>query len=488
MRRIGLTICLCACWSSITWAAKGPREVEYAAVLLDGSKIGHVIHTRRIEADKVRTSEEMNLTINRAGISLKISTTETCIETLKGAPVAFEALQNISGMKQTTIGTINDDGKIDVTVTSMGLPQKKTVDWPQGALMSEGLRLLEMEKKLIKGLSYTARVFSPSMLSAIDAVVEVGDKTNVDLFGRVVPLTEIKILMKTQGADIPTTSFVDEDLNAMKTLMPLMGMTLELISCEKDFALSDDDVVDFLDRMFVQCPVPLADLSQNSGLIYTLAPKQDAKLRIPSDDTQTVKELADGRFQVVVKPISPAAKVRFPYDGKDERLLEALQSSTYLQADLDSIRNLTRKAVGAEKDAAAAVRKIESFVNQFITQKDLSIGYATAGEVAAGRQGDCTEHAVLTAAMCRSAGIPARVAVGLLYVDKFADREHVFGGHAWAQANIDGKWINLDATRVPRENPAGYILLGFGNGDPQDFFGMVNTLGCFTIEKVEPVK
>ena len=488
MRRIGLVSCLCVLLSSSVWAAKGPRELEYAAVLLDGKKIGHVIHTRKVEGDKVRTSDEMNLNISRAGITLKITTTETSIETLKGKPLGFEALQVITGMRQTAVGTINADGKIEVTVTSMGIPQKKIMDWPEGAVMAEGMRLLEMDKTLTKGLTYTARVFSPSMLSAIDATVEVGDKADVDLFGRVLRLTEIKVVMKTADADIPTTSFVDEDLNALKTIMPLMGMNLELISCEKEFALSEDDVVDFLDRMFVQCPTPLKDLSQDSGLVYTLVPNKDAKLKIPADDTQAVKDLADGKIQLTVKPAKAAAKVKFPYDGKDSQLLEALKPTTYLQSDQEVIRDLAKQAVGDEKDAAAAAKKIESFVNNYITQKDLSVGYATAGEVAAGKQGDCTEHAVLTAAMCRAAGIPARVAVGLVYVDSFADRKHVFGGHAWTQANIGGKWINLDATRVPRENPAGYILLGMGNGDPQDFFGMVNTLGCFTIESVKPAK
>jgi hypothetical protein len=264
--------------SSSVWAAKGPKELEYAAVLLDGKKIGHVIHSRKVEGDTVRTSDEMNLNISRAGVTLKISTTETCIETLKGKPLGFETLQNITGLKQTAVGTINADGKIDVTITSMGIPQKKVIDWPEGAVMAEGLRLLELDKKLIKGSTYTAKVFTPSLLSAIDASVEVGDKANVDLFGRVLRLTEIKVVMKTPDSDIPTTSYVDENLDALKTIMPLMGMNLEVIACEKEFALSEDDVVDFLDRMFVQCPTPLKDLSQDSGLIYTLIPKKDSAI------------------------------------------------------------------------------------------------------------------------------------------------------------------------------------------------------------------
>ena len=41
---------------------------------------------------------------------------------------------------------------------------------------------------------------------------------------------------------------------------------------------------------------------------------------------------------------------------------------------------------------------------------------ATAAEVARSREGDCTEHAVLLAALARARGIPARVAMGLVYV------------------------------------------------------------------------
>ena len=37
--------------------------------------------------------------------------------------------------------------------------------------------------------------------------------------------------------------------------------------------------------------------------------------------------------------------------------------------------------------------------------------------------GDCTEHAVLAAAMCRAVEVPSRVAIGLVYVEK----ESAFG-------------------------------------------------------------
>ena len=87
--------------------------------------------------------------------------------------------------------------------------------------------------------------------------------------------------------------------------------------------------------------------------------------------------------------------------------------------------------------------------------------------------------------MCRAVGIPARVVFGLVYVDEFLDRKHVFGGHAWTEARIGDKWIGLDATRSPNGYGAGHIILGTGSGDPADFFGMVNTLGYFKIASVD---
>ena len=92
--------------------------------------------------------------------------------------------------------------------------------------------------------------------------------------------------------------------------------------------------------------------------------------------------------------------------------------------------------------------------------------------------------AVLTAAMCRAVGIPARVVSGLIYAENLAGQKNVFGGHAWAEAWVGGVWIGLDATRSPQGYGPGHITLSRGNGNPADFLNLVNVLGGFRIEKV----
>ncbi|MHC4619824.1 MAG: transglutaminase-like domain-containing protein, partial [Planctomycetota bacterium] len=333
------------------------------------------------------------------------------------------------------------------------------------------------------------KVFSPGMLQAVDARVSVGAKRNIDLLGRVAALTEVKTALNMAAAgEIVSTSYVDEDLRAQKTIMPVAGMQIEMVACAKGFALSEDDVLDLVDKLFLPSPAPLDNVTSARSITYYLSPRGDANsLKIPTTDNQSVRTSEKGRVIVTVRPVAGAKGARFPYKGKDKELLEALQPNRFLQSESKEVIKLARRAVGRTKDAAKAVKRIEAFVAEYIENKDLSVGYATATEVVASRQGDCSEHAVLTAAMCRAVGIPAQVVVGLAYVEEWAGLANGFGGHAWTQAYVGGKWVGLDAAFKGTGRGgygAGHITLAAGNGEPADFFNMVATLGQFKIDKV----
>ena len=142
-------------------------------------------------------------------------------------------------------------------------------------------------------------------------------------------------------------------------------------------------------------------------------------------------------------------------------------------------------------------RALRAFVYDFIDAKNLGVGFATSGEVCRTAEGDCTEHAVLLAAMLRAAGYPARVASGLIYADEFVGRESIFGYHAWAQAivTVDGVpvWLDFDAT-LPGNGPdtdATHILLGvsaMGEGEAINSMAvLVPLIGQLriTVERVE---
>ena len=91
--------------------------------------------------------------------------------------------------------------------------------------------------------------------------------------------------------------------------------------------------------------------------------------------------------------------------------------------------------------------------------------------------------------MCRAVGIPARIVCGVVYADSFLSKQSIFGGHMWVEAYVGNTWIGLDATRSQEQgfSPT-HIALARGNGEPADFFGLINTLGCFKIEKITTIR
>lgn len=480
-------LCFAACICCARTAALG--QTEYFAVFMEGKKAGYSIHSRVVADGKVTTAEKVRIELNRGVIPVAVEVNETSIETTDGRVLGFEVEQNLSIMAMKVVGTINEQGKVKVTSRSMGLEQTSEFEWPKGALMAEGMRLLEMEKGLKQGVEYTAKIFSASSMKALDAKVWIVGKHNVDLLGRVAALTEVKtaIVMPDVG-EIVSTGYVDDEFNLAKNVTPMLGMEIELVACAKEFALGKNEVVDFIDKMVVASPAPLENVREATSVSYHLvAVSQGEDLKIPSTDNQSVHRLGDGKVAVIVEPVRAKHGSVFPYTPDNNDALMMLKPTRYVQSDSNEIIELARKAVGGTQDAAEAVRRIESFVADYIRQKDFSVGYASAAEVAASRIGDCTEHAVLAAALCRAVGIPARVVCGLVYADEFAGRQNVFGGHAWTEAYVGGVWVGLDATRAPGGFDAGHITLATGDGEPSEFFSLVNTFGRFKIEQIAVV-
>jgi hypothetical protein len=497
-----LCICLVLTVAGVSYAqpairpASPQEEKEYFAVFMEGKKVGYAIQSRSVADGKVTTSEDVSIKISRVGIPITIKMIETSIETTDGKPIGFETVQDLGMMTMKVAGTVDEQGTVNIVTTSMGNEQKSTMQWPQGAIMAEGLEQLSKRKGLADGTTYSAKVFSAGILGTLDIQIRIGAKQPVDLLGRVVTLTEVTTTYSMPGAgEIASTGYVDDDYKMQKSIIPIVGMQVEMVACPKTFALGENDVFDAIDKMFLPSPEPLGDIQSAKSISYILDITKDANdVMIPANDNQKVQRLADGKIMVTVAPVAAPAGATFPYKGRNKEILEAMKPTRFLQSDNKKVIDLARRAVGNTKDEAEAAKKIEAFVADYIENKNLSIGYASAAEVVDSKQGDCTEHAVLLAAMCRAVGIPAQVVTGIAYVKEFGGIRDTFGGHAWVQAYIgrdNGKWVGLDAafkgTGRGGYDP-GHIALAIGNGNPEDLLNLVSTLGHFKIEKVTVYK
>ena len=81
----------------------------------------------------------------------------------------------------------------------------------------------------------------------------------------------------------------------------------------------------------------------------------------------------------------------------------------------------------------------------------------TASRAVKRQAGDCSEHAVVTAAVARSLGLPARVVLGYVLVSD--GKQGFAAGHAWAEIYDGDKWQLVDATPIGGQNPL-YLIAG----------------------------
>lgn len=129
-----------------------------------------------------------------------------------------------------------------------------------------------------------------------------------------------------------------------------------------------------------------------------------------------------------------------PYPRMD--FTEYLQPEPLIQSDHERIIQTAEELVNWRfmwnKDPKRITRVLTLAVNRML-EKEITFSVPNALQVLESRQGDCNEHTVLFVALARALGLPARTAVGLVYVND------AFFYHAWPEVWL-GEWVAVDPT------------------------------------------
>jgi transglutaminase-like putative cysteine protease len=151
---------------------------------------------------------------------------------------------------------------------------------------------------------------------------------------------------------------------------------------------------------------------------------------------------------------------------------EYLRSTLFVQSDDPRIVALSEEITGREKDKLGAARLLYRWVYTNV-EKAPSTTLPVATEVLQTKKGDCNEHTTLFTALSRAAGIPTRMALGLVY------REGSFYYHAWPEIFI-GRWIAVDPTLGQFPADAAHIRLI--SGDLRSQIRILGVIGKIKIE------
>ncbi|HEY6986366.1 MAG TPA: transglutaminase-like domain-containing protein, partial [Rhodanobacteraceae bacterium] len=392
-------------------AAAAPPDDQWFTVLLDGRKIGSFETLREVRSDRVVTSQTLDLSIERAGTVVALSSKETSEETAGGKPIAFQSVSKLSGGETRIDGTLRGD-KVAVKTQSGGAMQEREIAWPSGALLPEGLRLVELRNGLAPGTAYRSLAFQPSSLDAAEIETRVGAPESVDLPSGTRTLSRVEQTLLIGGTPVNSSLWVDADQTVYKLTMPVIGVELVLLACDRACATAPNQGTDIFDRTLMAAPRALTRAELDRGMRYVLAPSDHgAPLKLPETGEQRVVANGDA-ITVEITPAPRAGSESGPTDAD-------YAPNDWLQSKSPDVAALARKGAVGAQGAGDQMRRLEAFVRGYITNKTLGVGYASALEVVHKPEGDCTEHAVLLAALGRSLGIATRVVDGLAYAPGF---------------------------------------------------------------------
>ncbi len=459
---------------------------------VQGAPVGYTrTITDQLEEDgEVRflTIETMKMKLGRLGAEMEIVGTTRSWENEAGEMLriegSMEMAQNPTSYKGVVRGNV-----LHLESTLMGNTQKKQLPWKKGIVGSHAIdrAWVEMSRAPV-GTKKKLMSFEPTMGMIFNMEIEAGPTEIIEHQGQKV---EARVVFGTTDLmpGMKSRVWVTPDGESIRETAPLMG-SVEIVSTRttREKALAgfeaSGEVPDIFAQSVVTCRVPIPNPRRVDEVLYRVT-MENANHELPPfdhDRRQVEESRSDSEVMLRITRQEPAALFPFPLADLPESVGASLKPSLLVQSDDGDIARTAREIAGSETDAWKVAQDMERWVYEHIQKKSMDVGFASAREVFETKQGDCTEHAVLLAALCRSVGIPARVAMGFLYV------QGIFGGHAWTEVYMDD-WYALDATNAVGGVDAAHITMGTSNFDQDEglaeFLPMMAVFGNVDIDVVE---
>ncbi len=433
-------------------AAAGKDERWYA-VMLQGERAGWMHEKQDATAEgNLRLRSEMRLSVGRGGMSISVEMLTESVETPKGAMVSMRSEQRLAAAPVVTTYRFTEEG-VEVTEEQEGRSITRTAPLPKGEWLAPIAAERYVEERVRAGaaeVAYSSIDASGGLEPIAVKRTRKGGPEPVEVLGKVVPATPWAVT-QAMYPGVESVDYLADDGSLVRGEVRLGAIALTVLAADRETATAPAKAPEMMVSTFVHPSRAIARPRETGRAVYIVSMTEGELPDLPSGGAQRVERLDARSARVIVDAArAPAAPER---EASDRVFREP-------SVMLDSADPAVRALAPPDDDAGgkpAQAERIRRGVRRHITAKTLDVGFATASEVARTKQGDCTEHAVLLAAALRSAGIPSRVASGVIYVDQFAGGREVFGFHMWTQALLDGpdgrpRWVDLDAT-LPDATP-----------------------------------
>ena len=411
--------------------ARYGSTAQWRGVYYRGEKIGFTVSQTVPRDDGFELQEDGRLQMSLLGAITPVTLRTTARVGSDFALRSFEFTLDPGTGPMVVRGDVKDR-RLGLTITTGAGTQ--TLDRPltDRPALSQNLARLLASGGLVAGAHHQETLFDPATLRNAPVVIDVGNREVVRVMDRPVPAFRVEMAF----GGLRTTSWITDTGDVVREESP-MGLITLRESAESAMAMAVSG------RMRRDLFDAAAVVPQNNRRIDE--PRDVRLLRLRVDGADLANPDMQGAGQSVsgnVVEIQDAQGLK--PERADPDASRYLAPEPLIESDAPEIRAEAENAVRGVPVLRDRAERLTRYVNSILEKKP-TVSLPSAREVLRTKVGDCNEHTALYVAMARAIGIPARIAVGLVYV------RGAFYYHAWpevylAESDGRGMWLPVDPT------------------------------------------
>ncbi len=424
---------------------------EWFGIYQLGKKVGYAHTQINPETETYHLIEESEMDILALGavqhVKTKINSYTTKNFLLKYFDFIMQSEMTAVKVKGAVLGK-----KLVLDIDTGGTRRTERIQLSSPPYLSPTIKPAILLMGLETGRQYRFPVFNPVTMSTEQAAINVESKE----FLKIGEQDKTIYRLKESFQGMETTSWITED---GETIKEISAVGYVLLKESKEEALKRDTSGPVIDIVALTM-IPSDPINNSSKVSYAKIQLKGIELNgfQLEGDRQSLK----GNIIEIRKGDAPSV-YHLPYSGKE--MSEYLLPNALIQSDDSKIIEMSERILAGEQDPREAAKKLNEWVYYAIRKKPV-VTIPSALDVLNRREGDCKEHTVLFTALARAAGIPTRMATGIVYMN------NGFYYHAWPEI-WDGQWLAVDPTFNQFPADATHLRFVAGNLDRQSDIGFL---------------
>ncbi|MEO7168988.1 MAG: transglutaminase-like domain-containing protein [Sphingomonas sp.] len=273
---------------------------------------------------------------------------------------------------------------------------------------------------------------------------------------------------------------LDRDRRVVSIGQALLGGTITLRATDRDTALQKRPIHTVPLELSIASPFRISPAAMQGHIRYRFSFVDRLAFNLPETGEQRAMRTNDSTTVDICETCGPGLA------DTAEALADARKPTPWLQSDAAMIRAIATPIARLPLSDAGKMKLLAKRAREHLKRVEVSGHYSALDALKRGA-GDCTEDAVVLAALGRAAGIPTRVANGLVYArQRFHGTSNAFLPHSWTLAWADGAWRSFDLSLGDFD--ATHLALTVGDGDARSVLAANQLAGLLRWDGMNEVR